>query len=95
MDIFLFLFFILYVHIRGKERIRTSDLRFMKHNLQPIELPVEVFVWTPYHITTQSISSNPVFRMSQTQSNVFRILFKATNKQTYKQPKIASFHLFF
>jgi hypothetical protein len=39
-------FFFLHVHTKeggggGKERrIRTSDLQFMKHGLQPIELPL-------------------------------------------------------
>jgi len=38
--IIIFFFFFLYVHIRGGEGIQTSDLHFMMHDPQPIDLPL-------------------------------------------------------
>jgi len=38
---FFFSFFFLHVMQEGREKIRTSDLRFMRRDLQPIELPFE------------------------------------------------------
>jgi hypothetical protein len=37
---FFFSIFFLYVHTRGKVRIQTSNIRFMRHNPQLIKLPL-------------------------------------------------------
>jgi hypothetical protein len=42
---FFFFFFFICLHIReGKRTIQTSDIRFMRRDTQPIELPLETII---------------------------------------------------
>jgi hypothetical protein len=43
-------FFFLTFYTRGREKIRTIDLRFMRHDLQPIELSLETIIITIQNI---------------------------------------------